>query len=263
VFLRVLAVLAAIVVPLVLTIDALSQLHAAMFWIGPLTAILCTLPIVYVAVGARAQAMLGAALAAMAAASTPELPGLLRITASEDSLAFHDLREGPLPESATGLVAVRGHLRKEYVVDEYHPGEGKRPDQNMAPTAVLLPFLGTTAMDMPAETLGRVIVARVSPEQLEGPQLVTLRGRLAPVGEEIVDSLFIVQVDDATRLHGPRGLSGAAGVQVRPKAVMLDTFDMPTRGEALTRTGLAVGAGLLALLLLWFAIPRRQEARPA
>ena len=252
--LRVLAVLAAIVVPLLLSIEALSQLHAVMFWIGPITAILCTLPIVYVAVGARGQAMLGAALAAMAATSTPELPELLRITASDETIAVHDLREGPLPDTATGLIAVRGHLRQESVVDEYHPGEGKRPDQNMAPTAVLLPLLGTTDADMAAETLGRVIVARVSPEVLKGPQLVTLRGRLAPVGEEIIDSLFIVQVDEATR---------KAGMIVRPKAVMLDTFDVPTRGEALTRTGLAAGAALLAFLLLWFAIPRRSTTDAA
>jgi hypothetical protein len=249
VFPRVFAVLAAIVIPLLLTIEALSQLHPAMFWIGPLAAILCTLPIVHKAVGARGQALLGAALAAMAAASTPELPELLRITADDDTLAVHDLREGPLPDTASELVAVRGYLRKEGgVVDEYHPGEGKRPDQNMAPTAVLLPLLGTTDVDLPAETLGRVIVARVSPEQLGGPTLVTLRGRLAPIGDEIIDSLFIVEVDEATR---------KAGMVVRPQAVMLDTFDMPTRGEALTRTGLAAGAALLALLLLWFAIPRR------
>lgn len=249
-FLRVFAVLATIVIPLLLTIEALSQLHAAMFWIGPLAAILCTLPIVYVAVGARGQALLGAALAAMAAASTPELPELLRITAADDALEVHDLREGPLPSAETGLVAVRGYLREEGgVVDEYHPGKGKRPDQNMEPTAVLVPLLGSKDVDLPAESVGRVIVARVSPQQLDGPALVTLRGRLGPVGDEIVDSLFIVQVDEASR---------KAGVVVRPQAVMLDTFEMPTRSEALTRTGLAVGAALLALALLWFAIPRRE-----
>ncbi len=253
-FPRVFAVLATIVVPLLLTIEAISELHEVMFWVGPIAAALCTLPVVYVAVGSRGQATLGAALAAMAAASTPELPELLRITGGDEALEVHDLREAPLPDTATGLVAVRGYLRKEGgVVDEYHPGAGKRPDQNEVPSAVLLPLLGSTDVDLPAESVGRVIVARVSPQQLGGSKLVTLRGRLAPVGDEIVDSLFIVQVDEASR---------KAGVTVRPKAVMLDTFDMPTRGEALTRTGLAVGAALLALALLWFAIPPRARESP-
>jgi hypothetical protein len=251
VFLRVLAVLAAIVIPLLLTIEAVSQLHPLMFWVGPLAAIACTLPIMYAAVGARGQAVLGAALVAMAAAATPELPELLAITGDDDMLPVHDLRASPLPSDTEGYVAVRGYLRDEWVVDEYHPGEGERPDQNLAPTAVLLPVLGTTDVELHAETLGRVIVARVSPELLDGPPIVTLRGRLAPVGDEIIDSLFIVQVDEHAR---------ESGLLARPEAVMLDTFDMPTRAEALTRTGLAAGAALLGLLMLWFALPRRANA---
>jgi hypothetical protein len=249
VFLRVLAVLAAIAIPLLLAIEAVSRLHPIMFWVGPLAAIVCTLPIIYAAVHARGQAVLGAALVAMAAAATPELPELLRITAADDVLPVHDLRDGPLPSNADGYAAVRGYLREEWVVDEYHPGEGERPDQNLEPAAVLLPLLGTTDIELQADTLGRVIVARVSPEQLDGPPIATLRGRLGPVGDEIVDSLFIVQVDDRAR---------ASGMQARPEAVLLDTFDMPTRAEALTRAGLAAGAALLGLLMLWFALPRQE-----
>jgi hypothetical protein len=59
--------------------------------------------------------------------------------------------------------------------------------------------------------------------------------------------LFSVQLDE-------KGL--ASEVSLRPKAIMLDTFDMPTRGQALTRTGLAVGASLLSLILLLLALPR-------
>jgi hypothetical protein len=276
VFLRVLAVLAAIVIPLLLTIEAVSQLHPLMFWVGPIAAIACTLPIVHAAVGARGQALLGAALVAMAAAATPELPELLRITAADDVLPVHDLRDGPLPTDADGYVAVRGYLREEWVVDEYHPNAGERPDQNLEPTAVLLPLLGTTEIELRGETLGRVIVARVTPEQLGRPAITTLRGRLSPVGDEIVDSLFIVQVDERARAAnqpagreasphagrrpstgGSGGREDNLGVVARPEAVMLDTFDMPTRAEALTRTGLAAGAALLGLLMLWFALPRR------
>ncbi|PRQ08337.1 hypothetical protein [Enhygromyxa salina] len=246
--LRSLAVLAAIAVPLLLTISAVSNLHPAMFWIGPLAAIACAVPIAVKATTARTQALVGAGLAAMAAASSPELPELLRITGNEDAMPIHDLREGPLPEQREGYVAVRGYLRKEWVVDEYRVADGERPDQNEAASAALLPLLGTSAVMIQAdEQLGRVIVARVSPAQLPGATLVTLRGRLAPVGPEIVDSLFAVQLDD-------QGM--ASGVQLRPKAIMLDTFDMPTRGQALTRTGLAVGAALLSLVLLLLAIPR-------
>jgi hypothetical protein len=237
VLLRFLAVLAAIVVPLLVTISAISNAHPLMFWIGPLAAIACALPIA-----------VKATTAAMAAAASPELPELLRVTGDPDAMPVHDLREGPVPEHQDGYVAVRGYLRKDWVVDEYRVADGVRPDQNEPANAALLPLLGTNAVMIQADDqLGRVIVARVNPEQLEGPPLVTLRGRLAPVGAEIVDSLFSVQLDE-------KGL--ASEVSLRPKAIMLDTFDMPTRGQALTRTGLAVGASLLSLILLLLALPR-------
>ncbi|PRP92070.1 hypothetical protein ENSA5_51640 [Enhygromyxa salina] len=256
-FLRALAVLAAIAVPLLLTIDAISGLHPAMFWVGPLVAIACALPIVLAAESARGQALVGAGLAAMAAASSPELPELLAVTRDPDAMPVLDLREAPVPEGQDGYVAVRGYLRTEWVVDEYQVADGDRPDQNEEAKAVLLPLLGTNEEIIAAdEHLGRVIVARVSPRVAYGSPLVTLRGRLVPVGPEIVDSLFIVQVND-------QGL--ASGVELRPKAVMLDTLDMPTRGQALTRTGLAGGAALLSLILLLLALPRpaaRAKAKP-
>lgn len=250
--LRSLAVLAAIAVPLLLTISAVSNLHPLMYWIGPLAAIACALPIAVKTTTARAQALVGAGLAAMAAASSPELPELLRITGDLDAMPVHDLREGPVPETQAGYVAVQGYLRKEWVVDEYAVVEGERPDQNQAAKAVLLPLLGTNdAIIQTDAQLGRLIVARVSPAQIEGVPFTTLRGRLVPVGSEIVDSLFVIQLDD-------QGFD--SGVQLQPEAVMLDTFDMPTRGQALTRTGLAVGASLLSLLLLVLAVPRSTEA---
>jgi hypothetical protein len=255
VLLRSLAILAAIAVPLVLTISAVSNAHPLMFWIGPLAAIAFALPIAVKTKTARTQALVGAGLAAMAAASSPELPELLRITGDVDAMPVHDLRDGPVPEAQDGYVAVRGYLRKEWVVDEYRVADGDRPNQNEAAAAQLLPLLGSSEAIIQAdENLGRVIVARVSPEQVQGPALVTLRGRLAPVGAEIVDSLFAVQVDE----HGL-----ASGVQLRPKAIMLDTFDMPTRGQALTRTGLAIGASLLGLVLLLLAVPRSPTPKPA
>jgi hypothetical protein len=246
VFLRALAVLAAIVVPLLLADEAIAELHPAMFWLGPLLAVACALPIVFKArPGAHVQAVVGVALAAMAAAASPGLAQLLRITGDPESMPVHDLREAPLPASAEGYVALRGYLIDDWVVDEYHPGDERRPDQNEAPDAVLLPLLGTEAERLDARALGRVVVARVNPRILGGAPVVTLRGRLGPVNAEIVDSLFIVQVEDS----GPR-----------PEAVMLDTLDMPTRGQALTRAALVVGSALLSLVLLVLAVPRATPA---
>lgn len=249
--LRALALLATLVIPLLLAVEAVAQVHAAMFWIGPLAAVGCTLPIL-LATKDRAQVLVAAALAAMAAASTPGLPELLRITGDESGLPVHDLREGPLPSDASGYVAVRGYLRDAYVVDEYHPAAGQRPNENLTPDAVLLPLLGTNETEIEGETLGRVVVARVKPERVEAP-IVTLRGKLGPVNQEIVASLFVVQV-----LGQPA--PGTAMPQI--EAVLLDTLDVPSRGQALTRLGLAVGAGVLALVLLWLALPRRRETEP-
>src|SRR5690606_17127521 len=123
VLLRALALLATLMIPLLLAVEAVAQSHAAMFWVGPLAAVGCTLPIL-LKTKDRAQVLVAAALAAMAAASTPGLSELLRITGDESGLPVHDLREGPLPSDASGYVAVRGYLRDAYVVDEYHPAAG-------------------------------------------------------------------------------------------------------------------------------------------
>jgi len=253
VFLRALALLSAVAVPLLLAAEGISGLHPAMFWLGPLAAIAAALPIVLAAKQTRTQALFGAALAAMAAASTPGLPQLLRITGSDDALPVHDLREGLLPETKAGYAAVRGYLQPEWVVDEYAVAEGARPDQNQAPKAVLLPLLGSDQEVTAVSAGGRVVIARVNPERVK-PTLVTLRGRLVPAEREIVESLFLIQRQD-----GASDQPAAEQIAAAPPAVMLDTFDMPTRGQALTRLGLALGASALALVLLLLAIPRASQ----
>jgi hypothetical protein len=191
----------------------------------------------------------------LAAAATPELSELLAITRAEQSLAIHDLREGPLPAEQDGYAAVRGFLRDDWQVDEYRVAHGQRPDQNEQAEAVLVPLLGTDAavIEVGAGELERVIVARVSPAQLGARSLVTLRGRVGPVSPEIVDSLFAVQVDK-------EGFTSAA--MLRPQAVLLDTLDMPTRGQAITRLALAIASALLGLALLWLAVPRTGTREP-
>ena len=233
--LRALAVLAAIVVPLLLATRAIGGAIGDRWWIGSAVALACALPIVLLAEGARGQALLGAALAGLAAASTPELPWLLELTGDPNALPVQDLRERPL-RATDEYAAVRGYLRSEWVVDEYATG-GERPDQNERPEAVLVPLLGTLASEIEVEDpsqLGRVVIARVPPEKLEQPSLQVVRGRLRPAPEEIVGSLFLTPVP----------------------ALILDSFDMPTRAEVRTRAALALGAGILALVLLILAVRR-------
>lgn len=246
---RIFATLAAIVVPLLLMIDAIANAVPQVAYVGPAIAAACALPVVHAAKLARGQALLGAALAAMAAALSLELPEQLAITRAESELHDHDLREGPLPIERDGYVAVRGFLRVDWQVDEYRVAKGQRPDQNEQAQAVLVPLLGTAADVIQIEDRARVVVARVSPAQLRSRSLVTLRGRIGPVAPEIVDSLFAVQIDGEGR---------ASVSELRPEAVLLDTLDVPTRGQAITRAALALGAGLLALGLLWLAVPKRE-----
>lgn len=247
--LRALATLAAIAVPLLLMIDAVSD-RLPLAWLGPSIAAALALPIVLAATHARGQALLGAGLAALAAAATPELPEMLAITRAEPSV--HDLREGPLPTDRDGYVAVRGYLRSDWQVDEYRVAAGQRPDQNEQAEAVLVPLLGTDAavIEVDGAQLERVIVARVSPAQLGVRSLVTLRGQLGSVSPEIIDSLFAVQID-------ADGQATATGL--RPQAVLLDTLEVPTRGQAFTQLALAIASALLSMLLLWLALPRSQR----
>lgn len=250
--LRVFATLAAIAVPLILMIEAVSRLLPEQAWLGPTIAAALALPVVLAAKQARTQALLGAALAALAAGATPELPEMLAITRDEQQLVIHDLREGPLPAEQRGYVTVRGFLRSDWQVDEYRVERGQRPDQNEQADAVLVPLLGTNAavIEVEGAELQRVIVARVSPAQLGVRSLVTLRGRLGPVSPEIVDSLFAVQVDE-------KGLASATGL--RPEAVLLDTLEVPTRGQAITRLALALASALLGFGLLWLSVPRKRS----
>ena len=237
--LRSLAVLAAVAIPMLLAIPAVSGLLGPNWWIGSLIAMVCGVPIVVFAEPSRSQAMVGVALAGMAAASTPDLPEFLSLTADLDAMAVHDLRDGPLSTEASGYVAIRGFMRPEMVVDEY--ASGGRPNQNERPEAMLLPMLGTLDAEIEVvdrEALGRVVIVRISPDKLEQSEgLQTIRGTLLPISDDLVGSLFLEPVP----------------------AVMLDTFDVPTRGQAITRAALAIGASILGLILLILSVPRQQS----
>lgn len=241
--LRALILAAALAIPLLMSVEAITGLIGeGAIWVGPVLVALCGVPVVYVAAH-RGQAVVGVSLAAMAAATSLEVPELLRETGDPEAMAVHDLRARPLPaaEAQVGrVVQLQGYLRDEWVVDEYRVADGERPDQNRRAEAVLLPLLGTQAETVSAEQ-GLLVVARVRPELLEGPKLQTLRGRLGEVPPEIADSLFAVQGGDPAQLR-------------RPPTVLLDTFELPTRAQALTRAALALGAALLGLILMLTAL---------
>lgn len=234
---RALALLAALVLPLLLMLAPLARALPEP-WVGAALAFACALPIAWRFVEQRVQALLGAALAGLAALLAPQLPPVLRATASLDELPLHDLREAPLDAAAGEWVSVRGYLRNEWTLDEYRVAKGERPDQNSQAPAVIVPLLGTEAEQVDAST-GIVLVARVTPELAARGGLHTLRGHVVEVSPQIVETLFLLP----------------EGVDARGRARMLDTFDLPTPSEAYTQLGLLVAALLLGSGLLVTAVP--------
>lgn len=237
VFWRALALLAALVLPLVLMLDALARALPNP-WVGAAIVCACALPIAWRFAEHRAQALLGAALAGFAGLLAPEVPPLVRATRGLDALPVHDLREGPLVAEPGEWVAVEGFLRNEWTLDEYRVAEGERPDQNAAAAAVIVPLLGTEGEQVEAGE-GVVLVARVTPELAERGGLQTLRGKLVEVAPEIVETLFTL----------PEGASA------KGRARMLDSFDLPTTSEAWTQVGLLAAAMLLGAGLLVTSVP--------
>ncbi len=239
---RALALLAALVVPILLMLEPIAAALPSA-WIGATIALGCALPIVLRANDQRTQALLGAALAGVAALVGPELPGLWRARAGIDSLPVHDLRAAPLPTEASDYAAVQGYLRTEWVLDEYRVEKGTRPDQNERANAVLVPLLGTEGEAIDA-TAGVIVIARVTPELAERGGLVTVRGKLGPVAPGVIEALFAVQGQVAGEVP----------------ARMLDSFELPTPGQVWTRVAVFVVAMLLALALLGTAVPRETSS---
>jgi hypothetical protein len=230
---RALALLAAIVIPLVLLLDPVALPSP---WIGAALAFACALPLAFRFAEHRSQAVLGAALAGFAGLLAPELPDLVRATRE---LPVHDLREGPIAAQTGEWIAVRGYLRNEWTLDEYRVAQGERPDQNERAAAVVVPLLGSEGEQVDASQ-GIVLVARVDPELARTGGLQTLHGKLVEVAPEIVEALFVLQ-------------GGTTGLD---RARMLDTLDRPTESEAWTRAGLLIAAMFLALGLLVTCVPR-------
>lgn len=242
---RALALLAAIVIPLVFMLDALARLIPSP-WVGAAIACACALPIALRFAEHRSQALLGAALAGFAAMISPDVPGLFRGSAELESMPVHDLREGPIVAEPGEWIVVRGYLRNEWTLDEYRVAQGERPDQNEAAKAVLVPLLGTEGEQVDA-SVGVVLIARVSPELAEQGGLHTLRGKLVEVAPEIIENLFVMQ-------------GGSPG---QGRARMLDALDRPSKSQAWTQAGLLIAAALLGAGLLVTSVTRTRTTQPA
>src|SRR5262245_8379902 len=132
---RALALLAAIVIPLVLMLDAVVLPSP---WVGATIACACALPIAFRFAEQRSQALLGAALAGFAGLLAPDVPDLIRATRE---LPVHDLRDGPITAETGEWIVVRGYLRNEWMLDEYRVAEGERPDRNTPAPAIVVPLL--------------------------------------------------------------------------------------------------------------------------
>jgi hypothetical protein len=238
---RALAVLAAVILPLAVAIGPTIGLEFAQ----PLVPVVVTVVLALAVLGFHrhklSNVVIGAALAGLSAQQAHGVLMLLDVTSPSPSTPIHDLREGPLPESASGIIRVQGFLRDEWLLDEYRTEEGARPDQNETPYALLVPFLGTKEAVVPA---GRIVIVRVPGEHDRSTSPQTLQGQTGPVPQELLVSL----VNAAT----PEALAKVEGV-------MLDTMVVPTRNQALTRLALSGGSSVLALILLISATRGRKD----
>ena len=143
------------------------------------------LAVVLAAALAGVAAFLGARAAPEFTRAIGEAPG---IGASEAQR--YDITEGPLPDDATGLVEIRGHLFMEQHLDEYAVPAGERPDQN-APADFLLRLLLPRA-EFTVHESGRYLVARLPRdyEPLREGGADVVRGQLRPLSPELAVPLL-------------------------------------------------------------------------
>ncbi|MEE9384261.1 MAG: hypothetical protein V3V08_12720 [Nannocystaceae bacterium] len=154
----------------------------------------------------------------------------------------YDLTDNPLPHDNARFVRIRGHLRAEWSIDEYHVSPGSRPDQNNTAARRLIPFLGTTEASVPLS--GRIVVARVAGGHEHGDAVVELAGELRPLAPELLAAL--VRFDPRLK---PVDIS----------AVVLDTVDRATPGRVWTAFGLSAMTVIGAWILLTVATRSRAE----
>jgi len=199
----------------------------------------------------RADAVGGIVVGALLAALSATL-GVSAVTTEAGGTSLtHDLRESGLPDDVEGFVTLTGHLRVEWMLDEYRVARGDRPDSARESATVLTPLLGTS--EDVVKSQGRVVIARVDRTRAAKGGVVTLSGDLVPVADEVLETLFAVSARGETEAGGSEGAEGKAAVPPI-RGVMLDTLVVPSPmrwiGNALASAILGVvGIFVLALVL--------------
>lgn len=185
--------------------------------------------------GAIAIAVVLAGAAALVAARARGLVD----PAFRDDWPHVDLSHDTIDADPPSWLEVTGVLRDAWVLGEYQVGEGQLPDQSKAADAVLIPMTGSADATVAG---GAVIVARVRSDHPRGEGVVVLRGHTEPLAPELTATLVDLGGQPSTRLRG----------------VLLDTLQVPARGEAIT---VAILAGLLAMAA-WItaAVVRRRDS---
>jgi hypothetical protein len=209
-------------------------------WAPPLLLALAGLTLVVL----RFEAIGGIVVGTLLAALSASLGAGVVSTGWGGQLRSFDLRSEAIPDDVTGEVELTGHLRTDWMLDEYRVERGKRPDSARESSTVLAPLLGTTE-DVVTHA-GRVVVARLDRERANGAasDVVTLRGELQPLPDELLTTLFATHAKTDTKGDGSEPIRG----------VLLDSLAPPRQmrsiGSALTSALLgAIGLLILALVL--------------
>jgi hypothetical protein len=189
----------------------------------------------------RVDAVGGIVVGTLLAGLSATLGAAASATAARGDVASYDLREGAIPDDASGEVELVGHLRTDWMLDEYRVQRGQRPDSARESEVVLAPLLGTTE-DLVTHT-GRVVVARLDRSRAgePGSAVVTIRGELVPIADELLATLFATHAAETSEDSPIRG-------------VMLDTLAPPAAmraiGNALTSAVLGlIGIAVFAVVL--------------
>lgn len=208
-------------------------------WVPPLVLALAGLTLVVM----RFEAIGGIVVGTLLAALSASLGAGVASTGWGGELHTYDLRAAAIPDDATGEVELTGHLRTDWMLDEYRVERGQRPDSARESSTVLAPLLGTKEDVVTHQ--GRVVVARLDRARADGAAtgVVTLRGELQPLPDELLTTLFATNASGGNKGPGAKPIRG----------VLLDTLAAPRQMRSIggTLTSALLGAiGLLILVLV-------------
>jgi hypothetical protein len=237
---RVLAFVAAIALPIAAAFEAML-LGALPPWASLAAAAVVTVPVILGNPTQWTTVTIGAALAVFA---THNAQAGARMVPIADPIVI-DLVAGDSPAGFEAeVVTIAGHLRDEWVLDEYQVARGDRPDQNEAPPAVLVPLLPSPTEPMHIDDSTIVVIARIPGKTARGDEKVSLTGRLEKLPPGLAENLFAATP----------GAASAAD-----HTVLLDTVAVATPARGLTLLAIAFVCALVGLWLM--LVPRRPTQR--